>query len=239
MRKTSRVIKEHPKPLTRKEWEFWEDRLGFFIQEFEDNIAGIARENIKVGEDDEHDHFLAGMAQGMWAVYKFVEDRMVKSEEGEKSDFKIVEDKPKRKYKKRGKYKKYKKDWRGTIKGRTISESHKQKIKEGISKYWRRRKKNREKFGIVVHRTIGEKTKGRAAKTMSSKDVLDVLKSFNKGKGLNTKEIFNELVKAEKISPNYGEAKNKKALADRVYILTRNKKLKMEKKGKKNYYSLP
>lgn len=214
---------EHPKPLSKKEWEFWEDRLGFFIQEFEDNIAHIARDNIKDGESYEYDHFLAGMAQGMWAVYSFVEDRMVKDETDENHDFKINKSNKKKK----------------TLKLRTISEDHKQKIKKGIRKYWRKIKSNRKKFGsAVIHKTIEKETRGRIARTISSKDVLDVFKHFNKGKRLNTKEIFSELVKARNVSRNYGLARNKKALADRVYILTRIGKLNMKKKGKKNYYRI-
>ena len=95
-----RIPNEHPKPLSKKEWEFWEDRLGFFIQEFDDNIGHVARQAIDAGEGNNNDHFLAGMVQGMWAVYNFVETRMVKSSE----ELKVH--KPKRRYRKSGKYKK-------------------------------------------------------------------------------------------------------------------------------------
>ena len=93
-------IIEHQKPFSKKEWEFWEDRLGFFIQEFDDNIGAMARSNIESDEADSHDHFLAGMSQGMWAVHTFIEDRMVQTEDESNKKRK------KRKYIKSGKYKK-------------------------------------------------------------------------------------------------------------------------------------
>lgn len=93
-------MKEHKKPLSEKEWEFWEDRLGFFIQEFDDNVGSVSREAIEVGEGNNHDHFLAGMSQGMWAIYTFVKDRMVQS------DNSTEKNRVKRKYRKSGKYRK-------------------------------------------------------------------------------------------------------------------------------------
>ena len=228
-------IIEHPKPLSKKEWDFWEDRLGFFIQEFDDNIGSAAREAIDVGEGNNNDHFLSGMVQGMWAVYNFVETRMVKSEEGKKSDFRIVEDKPKRKYKKRGKYKKYKKDWRGTIKGRTISESHKQKIKEGIAKYWKKKRKEKTTPGAVIHRKIGEGIRGRVSETMTSMDVVNILKSEPK-REFGSKEIFERLVGQGKIPRTRKRKRYMKVVCDRLYFLQSKGVIKKVKKGKKLYY---
>ena len=200
-------IIEHPKPLSKKEWDFWEDRLGFFIQEFDDNIGSAAREAIDGGEGNNNDHFLAGMAQGMWAVYNFVETRMVKGSEEEKAEKMLKIGKPKRKYRKSGKYKK-----------RIIKSPSGGYIASKIQK-------------IVVHKQL----RGRKSKTITSMDVVNILKSEPK-REFGSKEIFERLVGQGKIPRTRKRKRYMKVVCDRLYFLQSKGVIKKVKKGKKPYY---
>lgn len=217
----SRKLKEHPKPLSKKEWEFWNDRLGFFVQEFEDNISGVAREAIEVGEGNNNDHFLAGMAQGMWAVLNFIETRMVKDEKDKNRDIikirKIVKatklKRRKRKYVKSGKYKKEK------------------SIRFGY-----------KKPKIVVHKHIG-KTIRKKGGVLSSNEVMGILKRFyishDKRQRVSTENVLNIAKSEGRVPKGITPKKAKKILADRFFNLNKKGFVIPFKKGRTNYYRLP
>lgn len=173
----------HKEPLSRKEWKFWEDRLGFFIQEFDDNIAAPAREVIEENLGKTHDHYIAGMVQGMWAVYSFIEARMVEKEK---------------------------------VRGR----------KKGSKLIKKRRKEIKIPTGYIVG-------KRERKIILPSSDVLKVLEGD--GTELSSKEIWKKIVAMGDIKPT---KKNRKKLADRLFMLNRDKKIKSNKVDKKRYYRL-
>lgn len=211
-------IIEHKKPFSKKEWEFWEDRLGFFIQEFDDNIGAMARSNIESDEGDSHDHFLAGMSQGMWAIYTFIEDRMVEDDKN-KDKFGYIKIGPglhrmeaikmikKRKYVKSGKYKK-----------RPVGKSKKNPIIQKVE--------NRGRVGVIP-----------------SKEIMNVLNKFYKNNDKRTRitidEIKSLLEKKGLIPKNIERRKVMKILYDRFFILTRKGLVIQSKKNGKTQYRLP
>ena len=213
----SKKLKIHPKPLSKKEWEFWDDRLGFFVQEFEDNIAETARENIKVGEGNDSDHFLAGMSQGMWAVLNFIETRMVEKEDRKKkSDFEITADKPKkvkRKYVKSGKYKK-------RLPGPIPSLS----------------------YTPVVHKKLRNNNVRKREGVLSSNEIIGLLKRFyisnDKRRRVSTEDVLNIAKREGRVPKGITPKKVKKILADRFFNLTKKGLVISFKKGRKNYYKL-
>lgn len=76
---------------------------------------------------------------------------------------------------------------------------------------------------------------------MSSTDVLSVFGRYSKGKSLNTKEVFRDLMEMKVIpkkTKKKNQKKNKKALNDRLYILSKKGDLVVDKKTGKNIYRL-
>ena len=210
-------IIEHPKPLSKKEWEFWEDRLGFFIQEFDDNIGAMARSNIEADEGDSHDHFLAGMSQGMWAIYNFVEDRMVQTEDRFKGT--------KRKYKKSGKYKK-----------RII------KTPTGGYLGERRPVGRPRKNSVVTISPLEKENRGRVGLIPSKEIMRELNKFYNKNDKrtrLTIEQIKVLLERSGLIPKKINRRKVMKILCDRFFILTRKGLVLQFKKNGKNCYKLP
>lgn len=220
-------FKEHKKPLSREEWKFWEDRLGFFIQEFDDNIGAMARSNIENGEGDAHDHFLTGMSQGMWAIHTFIEDRMVQDEKlveiTEKNLMSPLESP-------------------GLHRAEAMKNVKKRRRRDNKRYYKRRKYKvDAEVPKVKVYKEPGGKEKGRKTKHLSSHQTISLFKSIDGRKTLGIPELIEMAISRGMMKEPSSEAKKEKvwkAVANRVWRLSSVGILRMNKKGRRAFYRL-
>lgn len=123
-----RKLKIRPKPLDKKEWDFWNERLTDFVMEVEHNVTLTPDEILDRGDKDMFETYLMGIVKGMWSVHKWIEDRMVENDGEEEVD------KPK------GYIKKAERIIGG--RKRPHSEEHIKSIRRGIRRHWRNKKKD-------------------------------------------------------------------------------------------------
>lgn len=274
------MVKIHAKPMNKKEWEFWNEILSNFIEEFE-SLVSITPEELLARGDGMTDPFEAhniGVVKGMWAVHKFMEERMVRGDEEPKVDYELPEKKEKVKDKRGSKEhrdkirkgmklswkqrkKSVKKDsrkrpmskehrdkigkgvslaWKHTKRtGMIVTDKHMERIKEGIQRYWREKRKELKNKGkkpyVVVHREL--KKKGRGKPGFSTGEIFDLLTSLGKKRKVGYKELWKALEKNGRV-PRKNTQKYKKMLSDRLFYLTREGKVTATKKGLKKLYKV-
>jgi len=70
-------VKYAKKPIPKEAWDnVWSDVISDFIMTFQSNAVRYEVE----ADEDPHEWFLRGMANGMWTIYNMIEELMVEGQ---------------------------------------------------------------------------------------------------------------------------------------------------------------